>query len=121
MTPAPRSPSLEDAVAADGEDRVVISVRAQPRSARDGVEGVVADADGRAHLRVKVTAAPSDGAANAAIEKLLAKALGLPRSSVRVASGASARIKRIAVAAPRAQVVAALAERLGGDLGRAKP
>lgn len=66
-----------------------LSVRVTPRASRDAVEGF--DADGT--LRVRVTAAPADGAANAAVAKLLARALDLPGRDVVLVSGATARQK----------------------------
>lgn len=49
-------------------------------------------------LRVHVTAPPVDGRANDALERLLAKSLGVPKSAVGVLSGAKARDKIVAVA-----------------------
>lgn len=66
-----------------------IHLRVTPRASRDAIEGF--DADGT--LRVRVTAAPAGGEANAAVEKLLAKALGLPQRDVVLVSGAAARQK----------------------------
>jgi hypothetical protein len=66
-----------------------LSVRVTPRASRDAVEGF--DADGT--LRVRVTAAPADGAANAAVAKVLARALDLPGRDVVLVSGATARQK----------------------------
>ena len=66
-----------------------LSVRVTPRASRDEV--VRLDDDGVLHLRV--TAPPSDGAANAAVSKLLAKALGLAARDVVLISGATARTK----------------------------
>jgi hypothetical protein len=71
---------------------VVFDVRVTPRAGRDRVDGV---ADGT--LRVRVAAAPADGAANAAVLRLLAGELDLPRSAVTLAGGATARHKRVAV------------------------
>ncbi|MFQ5381877.1 MAG: DUF167 family protein [Dehalococcoidia bacterium] len=68
-------------------------VRVVPRSSRDSVEG--RDGDGVVHLRV--TAAPAEGAANASVEKLLARLLRVPRTSLSLASGRRSRIKRFAV------------------------
>lgn len=42
-------------------------------------------------------AAPEKGAANTALEALLAKALKLPKSKVRVTRGATARVKSVAI------------------------
>ena len=48
-------------------------------------------------LKVRVSAPPVDGEANAALLKLIAKTLGLPRSAVTIASGDTARIKILQV------------------------
>ncbi|MCL5778867.1 DUF167 family protein [Limibaculum sp. FT325] len=77
-----------------------LRLRVTPRSRHPGIEGVTPDADGRPLLVVKVTAPPAEGAANAAVVALMAKALGLPRSAVMIASGASARIKTLHVEGP---------------------
>ena len=70
-----------------------LSVRVTARASRDAVEGF--DADGT--LRVRVTAAPADGAANAAVAKALARALDLPGRDVVLVSGATARQKVFAI------------------------
>jgi uncharacterized protein (TIGR00251 family) len=68
-----------------------------PRSARPGIGGWRAGADGREELEVRVAEAPADGAANEAVVKLLAKALGISRSQVAIISGQSSRHKRVAL------------------------
>jgi uncharacterized protein (TIGR00251 family) len=70
------------------------AVHVTPRAAADRIVGF--DAEGR--LRVRVTAPPADGAANAAVVKLLAKALGIPSRDVVLVSGAASRDKVIDVA-----------------------
>jgi len=74
-----------------------IAVRVTPRSAKPGIGGWRAGADGREELEVRVSEAPTDGSANSAVIKLLAKALGVPRSDVDIVSGQASRHKRIAV------------------------
>lgn len=64
-----------------------IAVRATPKSSRDRIE---LDGD---TLRVYVTAPPDKGKANAAITKLLAKAMGVPKSSLTLVRGDTARDK----------------------------
>jgi len=64
-------------------------VRLTPRASADRIDGWSQDADGRPLLIARVRAAPVDGAANTALEHLLAEALGRPRSSVSVARGIS--------------------------------
>ncbi|WP_246100719.1 DUF167 domain-containing protein [Palleronia caenipelagi] len=48
-------------------------------------------------IRVKVTAPPDKGKANAAVIVALAKALGLPKSRLELVSGAASRSKRVKV------------------------
>ena len=80
----------------------------QPKAAKDSIGGV----HGRA-LRVKVKAPPAEGRANRAVEELLARTLGVPRSDVEVASGHGSRHKRIGV---RGLAPGDVAARLGGVL-----
>ncbi|MBV8169889.1 MAG: DUF167 domain-containing protein [Alphaproteobacteria bacterium] len=70
-----------------------------PRAGADRIMGFETDARGQRVLKVAVTAPPVDGAANQALIALLAKRLKVPKSSVSLVAGASARIKRLAVAA----------------------
>lgn len=76
---------------------VDIRVRLTPKGGRDQVDGIVALADGSRVLAARVRAAPEKGAANAALEKLLAKTLGVARATVAVASGHKARLKTVHV------------------------
>lgn len=59
------------------------------------MDGWTSDEAGRPLLKLRVSAAASDGAANAAVLALIAKALKVPRSAVRIASGETSRVKRI--------------------------
>jgi len=61
------------------------------------VDGWAADDAGRPVLKIRVSAAAADGAANAAVITLIAKALGRPRSAVRIAAGETARVKRLEI------------------------
>jgi uncharacterized protein YggU (UPF0235/DUF167 family) len=76
---------------------VILAVRVTPRGGRDAVEGWARDEAGRAVLKVRVAAAAADGQANAAVIGLLAKALGLPKSSLVLVAGQTARLKRFGV------------------------
>lgn len=75
----------------------LLRARVTPRGGRDAVEGFVADEDGRRLLKLRVAAAPTDGAANKAVVKLVAKFLGLPKSAVTIRSGETARVKTLAI------------------------
>lgn len=73
----------------------MLSIRVTPRSAKPGVGEWKADPAGRPYLEVRVAAAPTDGAANEEVIKILAKAVGIPKSRLSIASGHTARLKRI--------------------------
>ena len=79
-----------------------------PRSTRPGIGGWREGPQGR-ELEVRVREAPSDGAANEAVIRLLADHLGITRSEVEIISGQSSRHKRLTVAIEQEM----LAERLG--------
>lgn len=79
------------------ETGVILSVRLTPRAGRNRIEGEGVDADGRSHLKVAVRAPPVDGEANAALIAFLAKALKRPKSAVKIVSGETARLKRVAI------------------------
>lgn len=76
-----------------------LRIRAQPGASKDAIEGPGEDASGQAFLKVRVRAAPEKGKANAAIERLLAKALGVPKSAVSVEKGETQRIKTVRISA----------------------
>lgn len=74
-----------------------LAVRLTPRGGRDAVEGWATGADGRPHLKARVAAPPVEGEANAALASLLARALGVSKSAVRVAAGQTGRLKQVEV------------------------
>jgi uncharacterized protein (TIGR00251 family) len=69
-----------------------LAVHATPKSGRDEVVGWRGS-----ELSVRVTAAPEGGKANAAVCKVIASALGVPKSSVRVVRGEVSRHKILQV------------------------
>jgi uncharacterized protein (TIGR00251 family) len=81
------------------------AVRVTPRSAKPGIGGWRASSNGREELEIRVSEAPTDGSANAAVVKLLAKALGVSKSEVEIVAGLTSRHKRIAVAMELDEVV----------------
>jgi uncharacterized protein len=92
---------------------VLVDIRLTPRGGRDAIEGVECRADGRAVLKARVRAAPSDGEANDALCRLLARALDVPARDVMIATGATARIKRVLVKGHPSTIVSALEQLLG--------
>ena len=81
-----------------GSGAVSFHVRLTPKGGRDAVEGWEAASDGSEHLKCRVRAVPEDGKANTALIELLAKTLAVPKSTIRLVSGATARLKRIEIA-----------------------
>lgn len=74
----------------ESPEGVIVNVRAQPRSSRSGIDGVVADA-----LKVRLRAAPVDGKANRELVETVADAFGLPKSRVKFKSGETSKTKRM--------------------------
>jgi uncharacterized protein YggU (UPF0235/DUF167 family) len=85
-----------------------LTVRLTPKGGRDVIEGIEVLSDGRAVLKARVQAAPAKGAANAALEALLARSLDVPRSAVTVTAGRTGRIKSVRVAGDAADLLVAL-------------
>lgn len=73
-------------------------MRLSPKASRAGVAGVAVDAEGRAYVRLRVSAPAQDGRANAALLKLLAKEWGVARSRLRIVGGEHDRRKTIHLA-----------------------
>ncbi len=71
---------------------VRIAVYVTPKSGRDEVAGWRGG-----ELSVRVTVPPEGGKANSAVCKVVSKALGLPKSAVKVARGQSSRHKQIEI------------------------
>ena len=69
-----------------------IKIRVQPKSSRNQVDGFQ---DGA--LRARVTAAPTEGQANAAVIAILAKTLGVSKSRLEIIRGYSSRDKVVSV------------------------
>jgi|SRR3954451_6103447 len=76
---------------------VSVALRVTPRGGRDDIDGLETLADGRTVLKVRVRAIADGGEANRAVTELLAKALGVPKARVRLLSGATSRLKQIAI------------------------
>jgi uncharacterized protein YggU (UPF0235/DUF167 family) len=96
-----------------GDGHVLVQLRLTPKGGRDAVDGVAALSDGRSVLQARVRAAPDKGAANAAVELVLAKALGVPRSAVTLVSGHTARLKSLRVEGDVGAIVARLSALAG--------
>ena len=78
------------------EGDLLLQIRVQPRASRDGIVGPHGN-----ELKVRITAPPVDGEANAHLTKFLAKAFGVARAAVRLESGESGRSKRLRICKPQ--------------------
>ncbi len=76
----------------DDNADVLLAIRVTTRASKDAITG---EREGR--LTLSVRAAPTDGEANASVIKVLAKALGVPKSSVELVRGARGREKSVRV------------------------
>lgn len=83
-----------------GPEGLTLYLRVTPNAGRDQIEGPELRDVGSAVLRVRVKAVPDKGKANAAVIALLAKALGIPKSSLSIISGDTSRLKTIAASGP---------------------
>lgn len=78
-------------------DGIELDLRVTPRAGRSAIGGVRADADGALRLAVRLKEAPSDGAANAALLRLLGEAFAVPRTACALVAGAGGRLKRVRI------------------------
>jgi uncharacterized protein YggU (UPF0235/DUF167 family) len=101
------------------EDGIELFVRLTPRGGSDRIDGIGRTADGAEHLAVRVRAVAEKGAANAALETLLAKRLGLPKRAVRVVAGQTARLKTIRLEGEAGGLARQLAELAPEPIGAA--
>ena len=93
-------------------DGVRLSLRVQPGASRERIEGVERLADGRAVLKVRLSAPAEGGKANAALVKLLAKAWKLPKGDLERVAGARRRTKTLLVRGDPAALAPRLEARL---------
>ena len=84
-----------------------------PKSAQDEVKGVEIF-DGASVLVARVRALPEAGRANQALEKLIAKWLGLPPSTVSVAHGGKSRLKQVKLEGDADELSQRVAKKLSG-------
>ena len=96
---------------------LLLDVRLTPKGGRDALDGIAPLADGRSVLKARVRAAPHEGAANAALTRLIAATAGVPASQVTIVGGATARVKRIRIAGDP-KTIAATLEKAAGEGGR---
>jgi uncharacterized protein YggU (UPF0235/DUF167 family) len=79
-------------------DGIDLFVRLTPNARREGFSGLVAGAGDAVRLAAHVRAVPEKGRANEALIALAAEALDVPRSSMSLVAGATARLKTLRIA-----------------------
>jgi len=95
-------------------DGLRLAVRVSPRASRDAVEGVAVDADGKPLLKIRLTAPPVDGEANAALTAFLAKTLGIKKAQIEIRSGETGRTKILHLSGDAARLAHTLEALCGG-------
>ncbi|MBF0677855.1 MAG: DUF167 domain-containing protein [Devosia sp.] len=88
---------------------LLVFLRVTPNAGRDSIDGVEIRDDASIVLRVRVSAVPDKGKANAAVIALLAKALRLPKSAMTLVSGDTSRHKTILVSGDGVDIAGGLA------------
>ena len=81
----------------DGDD-LLLGCYLQPRASKDEVVGKHGDA-----LKIRITAPPVDGEANAQLIRFLSKQFGVSKSDVVIESGATGRRKTVRIIKPARQ------------------
>lgn len=76
-----------------GTGGAALHVKVVPRASRNEIVGIGTDGA----LKIRVTAAPVDGAANEAVIKLLAEALDIPKSNIDIVAGHTSTSKIISL------------------------
>ena len=102
---------------ASAAEGLVITVRLTPKGGRDAIDGIEALADGQSVLKARVRAAASDGEANDALLRLMARTLGVAPRDIALVAGRTSRIKRLLVCGD-ARAVAGKLERIVGALAK---
>ena len=79
----------------DGAD-LLLDCHLQPKASKDEFAGLHGE-----RLKIRISAPPIDGRANAQLLAFIAKAFGVAKSQVSLDSGDSSRQKRVRIQAPR--------------------
>ncbi len=79
----------------DGED-LLLNLRIQPRAGKDAFADPCGD-----YLKVRITAAPVEGKANAHLIRFLARAFGVPQQQISLQTGGNTRNKGLRIHAPK--------------------
>jgi uncharacterized protein (TIGR00251 family) len=101
------------------QDGVVVTIKLTPKARSAGIDGVVEEPgpEGpRPMLKLRVTAPPEGGKANAAMIALLAKSWRLPKHAFTIVAGDTSRLKRVHVAGDPQSLLRAIAPQITGEV-----
>lgn len=96
------------------EGGVRLALRLTPRAARNDVDGIGTDAEGRPILKLRLVAPPVEGAANEALIAFLAKSLSLRKADITIRTGATGRTKILHLAGDSGAILQKLDTWLAG-------
>lgn len=88
----------------------LVRVRVTPNAARDAVAGLVLRADNRQFLAIRTKAIAHNGKANQAVIAIVAKALGITKTSIAIATGSQSREKTLLISSPSESAIAKLVQ-----------
>jgi len=77
------------------EEDLLLNIRVQPKASHDEIVGPHNNA-----LKIRITAPPVDGKANAHLVRFLAKSFGVAKSRIELISGETGRDKKLRIRAP---------------------
>lgn len=77
------------------DNQLIVHIRLQPRASRDEIVGIHQD-----RLKIRITAPPVDGKANAHLLRYLTAEFGVARRDITLLTGKTGRDKRVAIRAP---------------------
>lgn len=92
---------------------MIVRLRVTPSASADKIGGRWEGPEGATRLVLRVTAPPDKGRANKAAIRLLAKALGLPKTAVSITAGETDRLKTLTLAGDVMKLTAQLKKLLG--------
>lgn len=87
----------------ESPDGIIFQVHVVPRASRSEIVG-----EHNGALRVRITAAPVEGAANKAVIRTLALAFKVPRGGIQIVAGHTSRLKQVKVTGAGPEALAAL-------------
>ncbi|MCW9025286.1 MAG: DUF167 family protein [Gammaproteobacteria bacterium] len=76
---------------------LILQIYVQPKASKDEISGLH-----NGHLKIRITAPPVDGKANAHLRKFLARIFKVPQSRVELTRGTNSRQKQFQIRQPRA-------------------